>query len=172
MQYNFKEVEEKWSNYWLNNKVYKKMNDKFRPRFFCLTELLNPNSSNSHVNEYINLIKADALSRIKRMQGYNVLFAPGFKTFGLDGEKYAIKTGNNPFEYSKKNIIKETNIYKKIGLSFDYDLLVNTSDPDFYKWSQWLFTKLYEKNLAKVKDSDIYFWVILNRKLLQKDYQL
>ena len=163
MQYNFKEVEEKWSNYWLDNKVYKKMNDKFRPRFFCLTNLMNPNSKEKNINDYLDLIKSDVEARIKRMQGYNVLYAPGFQTFGLDGERYAIKTGNNPFEYSKKNVVKEIELYKKLGLSFDYDLTVNTSNPEIYKWSQWLFTKLYEKNLAHLKDSDIYFCDALKR---------
>ena len=163
MQYNFKEIEEKWSTYWLNNKVYKKMNDKFRPRFFCLMSLTNPNYKESHINDYLNYIKGDVLSRIKRMQGYNVLFSPGFQTFGLDGEKYAIKTCNSPFDYSKKNVIKEIDILKKLGLSFDYDLSLYTSDPEIYKWSQWLFSKLYEKNLAKVKDTDIYFCDALKR---------
>ena len=172
MQYNYKEVEEKWSNYWLNNKVYKKMNDKFRPRFFCLSKLFNPNSKEMNVNEYINLIKTDAVARIKRMQGYNVLYAPGFQTFGLDGERYAIKTGNNPFDYSKKNVVKEIELFKKLGLSFDYDLAVNTTNPDFYKWSQWLFSKLYEKRLAYQKDTDIYFCDVLKRVVGEREVSL
>ena len=157
MPYNFKETEKKWSNYWLDNKIYKKVNDKFRPRFFPLAKLFNPNSKEKNINDYINLIKLDAISRIKRMQGYNVLFSIGFQTFGLDGEKYAIKTGNNPFSFSRKNVLKEIETFKSLGLSMDYDLALSTSEPEFYKWSQWLFSKLYEKNLAKNKDTNILF---------------
>ena len=157
MPYNFKESEKKWSTYWLDNKIYKKMNDKFRPRFFPLAKLFNPNSKEKNINDYINLIRLDVISRIKRMQGYNVLFSIGFQTFGLDGEKYAIKTGNNPFNFSKKNVLKEIETFKDLGLSLDYDLAISTCEPEFYKWSQWLFSKLYEMNLAKNKDTDILF---------------
>ena len=174
MAYNFKEKEKKWSDYWLDNKIYKKMNDKFRPRFFPLAKLFNPNSKEKNINEYVNLIKLDVISRIKRMQGYNVLFSVGFQTYGLDGEKYAIKTGNNPFTFSKKNVLKEIEIFKSLGLSFDYDLVVNTSDPEFYKWSQWLFSKLYERNLVKTKDTYTLFCNGLKRivgegEVIEKD---
>lgn len=163
MQYNFKEVEEKWSNYWLNNKVYKKMNDNYRPRFFVLDDYILTNTKNISLENYINIIKNDAYSRLKRMQGYNVMHTSFFNSFGLDGEKYAIKTGNSPFDYSKKNMNNKLNLLKRLGISYDYDLSINSSDPDYYKWSQWLFTKLYEKGLAKLKDIDIYYCDALKR---------
>lgn len=177
MAYNFKESEKKWSDFWLDNKIHKKMNDKFRPRFFPLAKLFNPNSKEKNINDYVNLIKLDVISRIKRMQGYNVLFSIGFQTFGLDGEKYAIKTGNNPFSFSKKNVFKEIETFKNLGLSLDYDLAVSTCEPEFYKWSQWLFSKLYEQNLVKTKDTDILYCNGLRRivgegEVIEKNGQL
>ena len=100
MQYNFKEIEEKWRAYWLNNKVFKKMNDNFRPRFFATLKCINTNSKNS-IDDYINAIKVDSISRIRRMQGFNVLYSACFNSFGNLGEEYALKTGNSPFDYSK-----------------------------------------------------------------------
>lgn len=163
MQYNFLEVEEKWSNYWLNNKIYKKMNDNFRPRFFGLNKLIDINNRVFDINDYLDIIKMDAIARVKRMQGFNVLHSISFNPFGLEGEKYAIRTGNNPFDYSKKNILKEIEVYKRLGISYDYDLLINMSDPEIYKWSQWLFTKLYEIGLAKNKDVDVFYADALKR---------
>lgn len=169
MQYNFKEVEEKWSNYWLNNKIYKKMNDNFRPRFFCLSKYIKTNSKTNILGDYLNLLKIDSVARYKRMQGFNVLSSIGFDSFGIDGEKYAIKTGNSPYDYSKKNMVKKLDIAKKLGLSVDYDLTINTSDPDTYKWSQWLFTKMYEYGLVKLKDVDIYYCSMLKKIVDEKD---
>ena len=168
MQYNFKEVEKKWSSYWHNNKVYKKMNDNFRPRFFALAKYLKTNSKTNNICDYINLVNVDAMARLKRMQGYNVLHSIGFDSFGEIGENYAIKTGNNPYEYSKKNMAKKLELIKKMGISADYDLTINTSDSDIYKWSQWLFTKINENGLAKLKDTTVYYCSML-KKIVDKD---
>ena len=164
MQYNFKEVEKKWASYFLNNKIFKKMNDNFRPRFFASNRYINPNK-NLSISEYKSLLTTDAISRIKRMQGYNVLYSLAFNSFNMDAEKYAIKTSNNPFDYVKRNIKKVTDDLSNLGISFDNELTINSANKDFYKWSQWLFTKLHEKNLAKEREDYIYYCDILRRKV-------
>lgn len=169
MQYNFLEVEKKWSNYWLNNKIYKKMNDNFRPRFFCSLKYLNPNKKNIDISEYKMLLMADSISRYKRMQGYNVLYSLGFNSFNKDAEDYALKTGNSPFDFSKRNINKLVDQFMNLGISADYELLVNSANKDFYKWSQWLFTKLYEKGLTEQKNDEVYYCDVLRKRLSEKD---
>ena len=169
MQYNFKEVEKKWSDYWLNNRTFKKMNDNFRPRFFASNRYINPNKKDINLSEYKLLLINDAISRIKRMQGYNVLYSLAFDSFNLDGEKYAIKTSNSPFEFSKRNIKKIVEELLNLGISFDPELAVNTANKDFYKWSQWLFTKLYEKGLATIKEDTYYYCDILRRRVSESE---
>lgn len=163
MQYDFKEVEKRWANYFVNNKIFKKMNDNFRPRFFASNRFINPNKKNIDFSEYKLLLTTDAISRIKRMQGYNVLYSLAFDSFNIEAEKYAIKTSNSPFEYSKRNVRKMVDELLNLGISFDPELAVNTSNKDFYKWSQWLFTKLYEKGLAKQKEDVVYYCDILRK---------
>ena len=169
MQYNFLEVEKKWSNYWLNNKIYKKMNDNFRPRFFCTLKYINPNKKYIDLSEYKALFITDLISRYKRMQGYNVLYSLGFNSFNNDAENYAIKTGNNPFDFSKRNINKLVNHFLDLGISFDSELAINSANKDFYKWSQWLFTKLYEKGLTTLKYDEIYYCDVLRKILNEKE---
>lgn len=169
MQYNFLEVEKKWANYWLNNKIYKKMNDNFRPRFFLCLDLLNPNKKNISINEYKSLFITDLYARYKRMQGYNIMYSIGFNSFNKDAEDYAIKTGNSPFDFSKRNINRLVDEFLNLGISIDNELIVNSANKDFYKWSQWLFTKLYEKGLAYLKTDEIYYCDVLRKRLSEKD---
>lgn len=169
MQYNFLEVEKKWANYWLNNKIYKKMNDNFRPRFFLCLDLLNPNKKNISINEYKSLFITDLYARYKRMQGYNIMYSIGFNSFNKDAEDYAIKTGNSPFDFSKRNINRLVDEFLNLGISIDSELIVNSANKDFYKWSQWLFTKLYEKGLAYLKTDEIYYCDVLRKRLSEKD---
>ena len=169
MQYNFLEVEKKWSNYWLNNKIYKKMNDNFRPRFFLCLDLLNPNKKNISINEYKSLFITDLYARYKRMQGYNIMYSIGFNSFNKDAEDYALKTGNSPFDFSKRNINRLVDEFLNLGISIDSELIVNSANKDFYKWSQWLFTKLYEKGLAYLKTDEIYYCDVLRKRLSEKE---
>ena len=168
MQYNFLEVEKKWANYWLNNKIFKKMNDNFRPRFFSCLKYINPNKKCITLSEYKSLFITDLISRYKRMQGYNVLYSIGFNSFNNEGEDYALKTGNNPFDFSKRNIHKLIDEFTSLGISFDSELAVNSANKDFFKWSQWLFTKLYEKGLTELKNDEIYYCDVL-RKILNEN---
>lgn len=169
MQYNFLEVEKKWASYWLNNKIYKKMNDNFRPRFFCTLKYINPNKKYVNLSEYKTLFMTDAKSRYKRMEGYNVLYSLGFNSFNLDGEDYALKTGNNPFDFSKRNINKLIEQFQDLGVSFDSELAVNSANKDFYKWSQWLFTKLYEKGLTELKYDEIFYCDVLRKRVNENE---
>ena len=169
MQYNFLEVEKKWANYWLNNRIYKKMNDNFRPRFFACIKYINPNKKYVNLSEYKSLFITDAISRYKRMQGFNVLYSLGFNSFNDEGEEYGLKTGNSPFDYVKRNINKLVSEFLDLGISFDSELVVNSANKDFYKWSQWLFTKLHEKGLTELKYDEIYYCDVLRKRLNENE---
>ncbi len=165
MQYNFREVEKKWTIYWQNNKVFKKMNDNFRPRFFACNRYINPNRKNINLSEYKSLFISDAISRIKRMKGYNVLYSIAFDSFNDEAEEYAIKTSNSPFEYAKRNIHNLLDRFDRLGISYDPELACNSANKDFYKWSQWLFTKLYEKGEAFLKEDKYYYCDVLRKRI-------
>ena len=146
--YNFKEIEKKWQDKWYNEKSFKAIDlDKTRPKYYVLYEFYNI-SGNLHMGHLKGTVPADALARMKRLQGYNVLFPIGGDSFGLPAENAAIKTGINPKEFvanGMKNVMEQS---RKIGLSFDYDRAFCTSDEDYYKWTQWIFLQLLKNGKA------------------------
>ena len=151
MQYNFSKIEDKWQKFWLKNKTYKTRINK-KPKYYIMDMFPYPSGSGLHVGHPLGYIASDIISRYKKLKGFNVLHPMGFDSFGLPAEQYAIKTGKHPKETTKKNI----DIFKKqlntIGLSFDWDREVRTSDSKYYKWTQWIFLKLYNSYFDKEKN--------------------
>ena len=148
--YNFTKVEKKWQEYWINNKTFKTdVWDFSKPKYYCLDMFPYPSGEGLHVGHPEGYTAVDILARMKKMQGYNVLHPIGFDSFGLPAEQDAIKTGNYPGEFNKKNIANFTRQLKMLGLSYDWDRVIETSDPKFYKWTQWIFKQLYLDGLAE-----------------------
>lgn len=156
MEYNFNEIENKWQNYWdINKTFYTDVWDFSKPKFYALDMFPYPSGQGLHVGHPEGYTATDILSRMKRMQGYNVLHPMGWDAFGLPAEQYAIKTGNHPAEFTSKNIETFKRQLKMLGFSFDWDKEISTCDPNYYKWTQWIFKKLYEDGLAKLVDMPV-----------------
>ena len=143
MSYNFTEIEEKWQKYWVENKTFKAENNSQKPKYYVLDMFPYPSGSGLHVGHPLGYIASDIISRYKRSNGFNVLHPMGFDSFGLPAEQYAIKTGQHPKETTDKNIIRFKDQLDKLGLSFDWDREIKTSDSTYYKWTQWIFLKLF-----------------------------
>ncbi len=156
-RYNFHTIEEKWQKIWDDEKAYKVEIDKNKQKFYALVEFPYPSGAGLHVGHPRSYTALDVIARKKRMQGFNVLYPMGFDAFGLPAENYAIKTGVHPAVSTEANIQNFTRQMKSIGFSFDWDRCINTSDPSYYKWTQWMFIKLFEKGLA-YKDKMAINW--------------
>lgn len=152
MAFIHQEIEKKWQKYWENNKTFKTIEDEGKRKFYALDMFPYPSGAGLHVGHPEGYTATDILSRMKRMQGYNVLHPMGWDAFGLPAEQYALDTGNDPAEFTEKNINTFRNQIKALGFSYDWDREVNTTDPNYYKWTQWIFLKLYEKGLAYVDE--------------------
>ena len=156
MDYNFKEIEKKWQNYWDENKTfYTDVWDFSKPKFYALDMFPYPSGQGLHVGHPEGYTATDIMSRMRRMQGYNVLHPMGWDAFGLPAEQYAIKTGNHPAGFTKANIETFKRQLKMLGFSFDWDKEISTCDPDFYKWTQWIFNQLYNDGLAKLVEMPV-----------------
>ena len=155
MIYDFKKIETKWQKKWLEEKTFKTTEDKNKPFFYVLDMFPYPSGAGLHVGHPVGYLATDIIARIKKMQGYNVLHPMGFDAFGLPAEQYAIKTGNHPESFTLKNIDYFRQQLQKLGFSYDWDKEINTSDPNYYKITQWIFLKLYQKNLAKFKEVEV-----------------
>ncbi|MDR1473717.1 MAG: leucine--tRNA ligase [Lactobacillales bacterium] len=148
MNYNHKKIEKKWQKYWVENKTFATKENKNNKKFYALDMFPYPSGQGLHVGHPEGYTATDILSRMKRAQGYNVLHPMGWDAFGLPAEQYAIDTENDPAEFTNQNIETFRKQINSLGFSYDWDLEVNTTDPAYYKWTQWIFTKLYEKGLA------------------------
>ena len=156
MSYNFKEVEKKWQEYWDKNKTfYTDVWDFSKPKFYALDMFPYPSGQGLHVGHPEGYTATDIISRMKRMQGYNVLHPMGWDAFGLPAEQYAIKTGNHPAGFTKANIATFKRQLKMLGLSFDWDKEISTCDPEYYKWTQWIFKQLFNDGLAKLVEMPV-----------------
>lgn len=158
MEYNFADIEQKWQQYWEENKTYHVEIDESKPKFYVLDMFPYPSGAGLHVGHPLGYIASDIYSRYKRHQGFNVLHPMGFDAFGLPAEQYAIKTGTHPAITTEENIKRYMVQLNNIGFSFDWDRKVVTSDPDYYKWTQWVFTKLFSSwyNIASNKAEPIH----------------
>ncbi|MDS2998622.1 leucine--tRNA ligase [Streptococcus pneumoniae] len=146
--YNHKEIEPKWQGYWAEHHTFQTGTDASKPKFYALDMFPYPSGAGLHVGHPEGYTATDILSRYKRAQGYNVLHPMGWDAFGLPAEQYAMDTGNDPAEFTSENIANFKRQINALGFSYDWDREVNTTDPNYYKWTQWIFTKLYEKGLA------------------------
>ena len=152
MVYNHRVIEKKWQKYWEENKTFKTLDDHTKEKFYALDMFPYPSGAGLHVGHPEGYTATDILSRYKRANGYNVLHPMGWDAFGLPAEQYALDTGNDPREFTKQNIDTFRRQIKELGFSYDWDREVNTTDPNYYKWTQWIFKKLYEKGLAYVDE--------------------
>ncbi|HHV39358.1 MAG TPA: leucine--tRNA ligase [Tepidimicrobium sp.] len=154
-KYDPKKIEKKWQNIWEENRVFETGEDRSKPKFFALVEFPYPSGEGLHVGHPRPYTALDILARKRRMEGYNVLFPMGWDAFGLPTENFAIKHKIHPREVTRKNVARFKKQLKSIGFSFDWSREVNTTDPNYYKWTQWIFIKLFEKGLAYKREMPI-----------------
>lgn len=143
-EYNFREIEQKWQGYWKENGTFKAEVDTNRPKFYSLDMFPYPSGAGLHVGHPLGYIASDIVSRFKMLKGFNVLHPMGYDSFGLPAEQYAIQTGQHPAITTEQNIARYTEQLKNIGFAFDWDREVRTSDPSYYKWTQWIFMQLFK----------------------------
>ena len=167
--YNFSAIEKKWQKYWLENKTFKTENDKDGPKFYCLDMFPYPSGAGLHVGHPEGYTATDILCRYKRMKGFNVLHPMGWDAFGLPAEQYAVETGTHPAITTKKNVDRFREQIRSLGFSYDWDREVNTTDPKYYKWTQWIFEQLYKKGLAYVAEVPVNWCPALGTVLANEE---
>ncbi len=155
--YSFAEIEPKWQKYWEKNKTFKTKIDKSKPKYYILDMFPYPSGNGLHVGHPEGYTASDIVSRYKRMKGFNVLHPMGFDAFGLPAETYAIQTGTHPKITTENNIKNFTRQLKMFGFSYDWDRKINTTDPKYYKWTQWIFLQLYKKGLVYEKETPVWW---------------
>lgn len=146
--YNHKVVEKKWQKYWLENKTFKTGTDPKKPKYYVLDMFPYPSGKGLHVGHPEGYTATDIMARMKRAQGYNVLHPMGWDAFGLPAEQYALQTGNDPATFTDENIAHFKKQLQALGFSYDWDREIKTTDPDYYKWTQWIFEQMYKMGLA------------------------
>ena len=155
MEYNFSEIEKKWQNYWKDNSIYKTVEDKNKKKYYILDMFPYPSGAGLHVGHPLGYIASDIFARYKRLKGYNVLHPMGFDSFGLPTEQYAIQTGIHPAVATKDNIERYRKQLNQIGFSYDWSREVQTSSPNYYKWTQWIFKQLFDSYYCNNEDKAI-----------------
>lgn len=153
--YNHRKIEKKWQEYWLKNKTFKTLDDDSKPKYYVLDMFPYPSGQGLHVGHPEGYTATDIVARMKRMQGYDVLHPMGWDAFGLPAEQYAIKTNNHPGIFTTQNINTFRKQIQSLGLSYDWDRELSTADPNYYKITQYIFTLLYKKGLAEVREVDV-----------------
>ncbi|WP_440896147.1 leucine--tRNA ligase [Amphibacillus sp. Q70] len=169
MVFNHKEIETKWSQYWLTNKTFKTDSQSKKEKFYALDMFPYPSGAGLHVGHPEGYTATDILSRMKRMQGYEVLHPMGWDAFGLPAEQYALDTGNDPAEFTEKNIETFKRQIQELGFSYDWDREISTTDPNYYKWTQWIFLKLYEQGLAYIDEVPVNWCPALGTVLANEE---
>jgi len=171
-EYNFSAIERKWQKYWLENKTFRTDPDAAsggRPKFYCLDMFPYPSGAGLHVGHPEGYTATDITCRYKRMKGFNVLHPMGWDAFGLPAEQYAVETGTHPAVTTKKNIDRFREQIRSLGFSYDWDREVDTTDPKYYRWTQWIFEKLYEKGLAYVAEVPVNWCPALGTVLANEE---
>ena len=168
-KFNFKEIENKYKNSWHEQKVYEAVDFSEKPKKYILSEFPYPSGAALHMGHMMRFSSADIYSRFLRMKGFNVLFPMGWDAFGLPAENYAVKTGIHPKVTTKKSIDTMKSSLIDMGFSFDWDREISTIDPEYYKWTQWLFLKFYENNLAEYKEMPIWWCDELKTVLAEEE---
>ena len=168
-EYNFSAIEKKWQKHWLENKTFKTDNGKDGPKFYCLDMFPYPSGAGLHVGHPEGYTATDILCRYKRMKGFNVLHPMGWDAFGLPAEQYAVETGTHPAVTTKKNVDRFREQIRALGFSYDWDREINTTDPKYYKWTQWIFEQLYKKGLAYVAEVPVNWCPALGTVLANEE---
>ncbi len=168
MKYDFKAVESKWQKIWDDNQAFRAGNDYSKPKFYALVEFPYPSGEGLHVGHPRSYTAMDIVARKKRLDGYNVLYPMGWDAFGLPTENFAIKHKIHPAIVTKNNVERFKSQLRSLGLSFDWSREINTTDSDYYKWTQWIFLKLYEKGLAYKKEMAVN-WCVSCRCVLANE---
>lgn len=167
--FNHRVIEKKWQDYWEKNKTFKMDDNQDKPKFYALDMFPYPSGAGLHVGHPEGYTATDILSRYKRSKGYNVLHPMGWDAFGLPAEQYALDTGNDPREFTQKNIDVFRRQIKELGFSYDWDREVDTTDPNYYKWTQWIFIQLYNKGLAYVDEVPVNWCPALGTVLANEE---
>ena len=168
-EYNFSAIEKKWQRYWLENKTFKTDDAAPGEKFYCLDMFPYPSGAGLHVGHPEGYTATDILCRYKRMKGFNVLHPMGWDAFGLPAEQYAVETGTHPAVTTKKNVDRFREQIRSLGFSYDWDREVNTTDPKYYKWTQWIFEQLYKKGLAYVAEVPVNWCPALGTVLANEE---
>ena len=168
-EYNFSAIERKWQKYWLEHKTFKTAGDGAGPKFYCLDMFPYPSGAGLHVGHPEGYTATDILCRYKRMKGFNVLHPMGWDAFGLPAEQYAVETGTHPAVTTKKNVDRFREQIRSLGFSYDWDREVNTTDPKYYRWTQWIFEQLYKKGLAYVAEVPVNWCPALGTVLANEE---
>lgn len=171
MKYDHKKIEEKWQKHWLTHKTFKSDIDPSKPKYYVLDMFPYPSGSGLHVGHVVGYTATDIIARYKRQRGFNILHPMGWDSFGLPAEQYAIRTGAHPAETTKKNIDTFRRQLRALGFSYDWDREVATSDPNYYKWTQWIFTKLYEQGLAYEAEMNVNYCPALGTVLANEEVE-
>ncbi|GHS98559.1 hypothetical protein FACS189421_07360 [Bacteroidia bacterium] len=150
MEYNFNEIEKKWQEYWKENHTYRVQKDKNKPKYYVLDMFPYPSGAGLHVGHPLGYIASDIYARYKRLKGFNVLHPMGYDAYGLPAEQYAIQTGQHPAVTTEQNINRYREQLDKIGFSFDWNREVRTCDPEYYKWTQWAFVKMFNSVFCNI----------------------
>ena len=156
-KYDFRSVEKKWQDYWYSERVFEVTEDKSKPKFYALIEFPYPSGAGLHVGHIRAFSSMEVISRKKRLEGYNVLFPIGYDAFGLPTENYAMATKQHPRKVTDENIAKFSEQLMEVGYSFDWSRVVDTTDPDYYKWTQWIFIQLFKHGLAYKATTSVNF---------------
>src|ERR1700741_1113191 len=152
MEYHFREIEKKWQEIWAKTKPFKADNNSSKPKYYVLDMFPYPSGAGLHVGHPLGYIASDIMARYKRHKGFNVLHPMGWDSFGLPAEQYAIQTGQHPAVTTEQNIARYKDQMNKIGFSFDWDREIKTSEPEYYKWTQWVFIQIFNSWYNKISD--------------------
>ncbi|WP_066187349.1 MULTISPECIES: leucine--tRNA ligase [Gracilibacillus] len=169
MSFDHLKIEKKWRNYWLEKKTFATNTKSEKDKFYALDMFPYPSGAGLHVGHPEGYTATDILSRMKRMQGYEVLHPIGWDAFGLPAEQYALDTGNDPAEFTKENIQTFRRQIQELGFSYDWDREINTTDPNYYKWTQWIFLQLYERGLAYIDEVPVNWCPALGTVLANEE---
>jgi len=170
-KYDHREIEQKWQNFWEKNKTFKAEVDESKPKYYVLDMFPYPSGAGLHVGHVEGYTATDIISRFKRMQGFSVLHPMGWDSFGLPAEQYAVRTGTHPAITTQANIDTYRRQLKSVGFSYDWDREFATSDASYYKWTQWIFTKLYEKGLAYEAEVSVNYCPFLGTVLANEEVE-
>lgn len=171
MKYDHQQIEAKWQKFWLENKTFKTENGGSKPKYYVLDMFPYPSGSGLHVGHVEGYTATDIVARFMRAKGYNVLHPMGWDSFGLPAEQFAIRTGTHPAQSTQENIDTYRRQLRSLGFSYDWDREIATSDPKYYKWTQWIFTKLYEKGLAYEAEMLVNFCPALGTVLANEEVE-